>query len=932
MEFKLRLIPAAIAAMMLAACGGSGSGSPDDISTGGVAVDGYLVSSTVTCDNNDDWKAGADETNVPTVTDGKFTFTQGCAKGLILSGGNSSDTLLPFVGIIKAPPYSPVLSPLTTLIADGATQAQVVAALALASDTDLLKTDPVAMAVAGGTDLLMKTLAVQHLLQKVSEMLAGLAYPSLDVVALEAVNPIYDEVAKSFAIALQTGSPFIVAGTPATFDISRVNAWIKAAAESASMPAEVKAAIIGDGKLGAARLANAASKALATQANAYLAAPTDRDSIALVTKAQQASPTVTNAIKAAVIGGVLGSTSTDSAVSALADEITNRLTDAVAPILTLRDDTAAATATGPVTFYFDVNEDVGRIFKATDISVTNGTKGDIVKIDARHYSMVVTPEANAAKTITVTVPAKTFTDMAGNMNDAEVKATQAYNTTTEVLQDTILAAFGGGVTDQFGPYGGSEVKIDVAPAGGDGDALKIVKPANAMVDGVVVTWGGAWYVLRDNAAIPFAANRKTITARVYSSKSPSEIELKVDDHDPLVAGSKATSEPKAVASFTGPANTWQTLTWVLNDVDVAKVYKTIAITPDANVATSGQTYYIDDIKLLAASGNTVETPELTITDAEAATITTSDVKFYFQFTKAIDLTSLDVATEIVVTNGTLSGFAADTSKPYLYSATVKPTANSSGTMTITVAKNVFKDATGVFNTKEATHSQDFDTRVDPNSYLYVANNSMTLVDGSTSTPFTMANFQSTAGIDVKWPMSTAAKLTFNLAQTGTPFVSGTFNAAVSIAQELPAGTGLVKAYIKNVSVTKTGNSVVITVPDVADAKMYGVSTSGKMAVVDFSNTVNKVTNTLTTLASTLSTVGFGNVVNYAINGVSNDFTGMSALTGKYKVTIVVADLPLKQADGTVFPTATISVPTKIDNSTSVSVTGLSLVGFINLKP
>jgi hypothetical protein len=931
MEFKLRLIPAAIAAMMLAACGGSGSGSPTDVSTGGVAVDGYLVGSKVTCDKNSDWKAVDDETNVLTVADGKFTFVQRCEYGLILSGGTSSDTLLPFVGIIKAPAYSRVLSPLTTLIADGATPAQVIAALALASDTDLLATDPVA--VAGDTpDLLIKTLAVQHLLQKVSEMLASLAYPSLDVVAVEAVNPIYDEVAKSFAIALQTGSPFIVTGTtPATFDISRVNAWIKAAAESASMPDAVKAAITGDGKLGAARLANAASKALATQANAYLAA-SDRDSVELVTKAQQASPAVANAIKAVVVGGVLGSASTDSAVSTLADEITNRLTDAVAPILTLRDDTAAVTATGPVTFYFDVNEDVGRIFKATDISVTNGTMGDIVKIDAKHYSMVVTPEANAVKTITVTVPAKTFTDMAGNMNDTEVKATQAYNTTTEVLQDTILAAFGGGVTDQFGPYGGSEVKIDVAPAGGDGDALKIVKPANAMVDGVVVTWGGAWYVLRDNAAIPFAANRKTITARVYSSKSPSEIELKVDDHNPLVVGSKATSEPKAVASFTGPANTWQTLTWVLNDVDVAKVYKTIAITPDANVTTSGQTYYIDDIKLLAASGNTVEAPELTITDAEAATITTSDVKFYFQFTKAIDLTSLDVATEIVVTKGTLSGFAEDTSKPYLYSATVKPTPNSSGTMTVTVAKNAFKDATGLFNTKEATRSQDFDTRVDPNSYLYVANNSMTLVDGSTSTPFTMAGFQLT-GIDVKWPMSTAAKLTFNLAQTGTPFVSGTFNAAVSIAQELPAGTGLVKAYIKNVSVTKTGNSVVITVPDVADAKMYGVSaTNTKTAVVDFSNTVNKVTNTLTTLAGTLSTVGFGNVVNYAINGVSNDFTGMSTLTGKYKVTIVVADLPLKQADGTVFPTATISVPTKTDNSTSVSVTGPSLVGFINLKP
>ena len=66
----------------------------------------------------------------------------------------------------------------------------------------------------------------------------------------------------------------------------------------------------------------------------------------------------------------------------------------------------------------------------------------------------------------------------------------------------------------------------------------------------------------------------------------------------------------------------------------------------------------------------------------------------------------------------------------------------------------------------------------------------------------------------------------------------------------------------------------------------------------------------------------------------NDFTGIYGLRGKYKVTIVLTGLPLRQADGTAMPATTVVVPTAINSSgavtTSKTVTGIGLTGYITL--
>lgn len=135
----------------------------------------------------------------------------------------------------------------------------------------------------------------------------------------------------------------------------------------------------------------------------------------------------------------------------------------------------------------------------------------------------------------------------------------------------------------MGAYGGALPEVVEGPTGGSGSALKILKPAGQE------PWGGVYFGL---PSIPFAADRKVITARVYSTRANAVIRFKVE-HSQAVA--------TEVASAPVPANTWTTVSWDMTGVDLSKAYSTIAITPDQDVTASGQTYYIDEITLAAAA-------------------------------------------------------------------------------------------------------------------------------------------------------------------------------------------------------------------------------------------------------------------------------------------------------------------------------------------
>ena len=223
----------------------------------------------------------------------------------------------------------------------------------------------------------------------------------------------------------------------------------------------------------------------------------------------------------------------------------------------------------------------------------------------------------------------------------------------------------------------------------------------------------------------------------------------------------------------------------------------------------------------------------------------------------------------------------------------------------------------------------------PTNYLALAGDAISLVNGASSQSFTMAQFQST-GISLAWPVAPKATLSVTLNEVGTYAVPADMklSAAVSIVDTAVGGQGELQAYIDNVTVEKTANGLKITVPSTANALVYGVSADGKKrAVIDFANSVAGVTNTLTTAGSSNSIV-FGEVVDYAINRIGQDFTGISALRGTYRVSVVITGLPLRQADGTPLPAVTVTVPTALDANGAVTaskaVAGPGLVGQITL--
>ena len=323
MNFSLRHIPAAIATMVLAACGGGNSGVPTTSATPtiGVAVDGYLKAATATCDTNGDGLASAGEVSVTTTEVGKYTFPDGCNSVVIVTGGIDIDTDAEFKGVLKAPAGSTVATPLTTLLVAGMTQAEVRSSLGLADSVDLQTLDPAAKQADGTTlvnpEVMKKSLAVQQLMQKATEAFAGLA----DSTGSATLQPIYSEVATAFANSLKTSKLNTDANT---LDQSVVTAMVKAAtervAQSSTVSSRVKSAAAA---LNSETMAQVTAGSLKTQAEAILGA--SENNLKAETKKQQSDDKVTSFVAARKTDmGAVPSTAT----AVLGESLNNTVKDA----------------------------------------------------------------------------------------------------------------------------------------------------------------------------------------------------------------------------------------------------------------------------------------------------------------------------------------------------------------------------------------------------------------------------------------------------------------------------------------------------------------------------------------------------------------------------------------------------------------------------
>ena len=907
MSFKLRLIPAAAAACVIAACGGGDAGAPPGAevpaagtTSTGVAVDGYIQAGTVLCDSNGNGKADAGEATTTSGSDGRFTFSPACSAALVVYHGTNADTGQPFRGVLKAPAGASVVSPLTSLVAAGMTVPQVIATLGLPATTDLLNTDP-AQRTDGAlvnAELLKKTLAVQQLLQKTTEVLARLG----NATETTAQQSIYAEVAAAYGVLLAGGGNL---STGTAVDSSLVANLVRAAvdrvAAAAGVPAAVRTAVAA---VNGQSLGVVTAGALAFQAEALLKAADA--SVVAVTKTQQADTAIATFI-AANAGALAAAPGTGA--SALGDALT-----------------AQVSGTG--------GGDTGGGNPGGGGNTGGGDTGS---------------GAGSAPTI----------DFSGAATG-------------------LLA---------FGSDGGGYAIIEADPTNAANKVAKIVKRPGDKV------WAGAtvYNDLANSTIAPvvLSAASKTITVRVYSPAVGEKVLLKLEQGD-------SGAPDLEVEATTTQANAWETLTLTFT---ATGTYRKLSLFPHFNTAAPSElAFYFDDLTYPVAAGGgggTVDPVLPPVLDfagtAAGLTAFGSDGGGY----AAIDADPTDAANKVgkIVKRPGDQTWAGATVYADQAATSIPPVVLTSASRTIRVrvyapvagAKVLLKLEGGVNGAAdaqvEATTTQanawqtlsftfpaagtygklslfpSFDTAVSaeqvfyfddiayptagtaaPTNYLALAANAISLVTGSSVTSYTLAQFQSDAGISVPWPLSSTTLLRVAVAEVGTAALADgqTLSAAVAINETTATGKGELLGYISNVTVSKTAQGLTIAVPaSGVEALVYGVSSDArKKAVIDFVGSVAGVRNTLRLGAANLNDIVFGSVVNYGINQVSNDFTGIYGLRGKYKVSVVVNGLPLRQADGSALPQVSITVPTALNQTggttASKTVSGPGLVGYITL--
>jgi hypothetical protein len=274
--------------------------------------------------------------------------------------------------------------------------------------------------------------------------------------------------------------------------------------------------------------------------------------------------------------------------------------DTVPPVVTITDSVSGPLATGPVTFTLTFSEELAAAFPASAVTVAGGTMSDFKAVSPTVYTLVVTPTPDSTGTMTVSVAAGSFRDLANNASTAGGTDSQDFDTRAGVQKPmdlpvvtfdspTILYGLAG-----FGGAEGSTIAAD--PAAGTNKVVKVVKTASAELwAGTTLTADGTQGFL---SRIPFSAGNTKMTVRVYSPDAGIPVRLKVEDH----TNSNVTCETEAL---TTKANAWETLVFDFGvqatgtpALDFAKHYDKASIFFNFGVtgATAGaKTYYFDDV-------------------------------------------------------------------------------------------------------------------------------------------------------------------------------------------------------------------------------------------------------------------------------------------------------------------------------------------------
>jgi hypothetical protein len=282
--------------------------------------------------------------------------------------------------------------------------------------------------------------------------------------------------------------------------------------------------------------------------------------------------------------------------------------DTTAPTMTVTSNAPATGATGAVTYTINASEAV--TFNAANITVTGGTKGAFTAVSPTQATIVVTPTANSAGSMSVSFGAGVAVDASGNTSAVNTAAAApvAFNTipagsgnTGACVTSATVNCFNFDETTvgftAFGDIMIAEAAND--PVNAANKVLKIVKPSPSQ------SWAGvtiATTAANQSIASFGLSTNKLVTLRVYSPAAGLPILLKLEN-----AADGAASIEKSVN--TTVANAWETLTFDYTGFNTATVYNKVSVFPNfGNVETSAKTYYFDELKYAPAATPVVVPP------------------------------------------------------------------------------------------------------------------------------------------------------------------------------------------------------------------------------------------------------------------------------------------------------------------------------------
>jgi hypothetical protein len=209
--------------------------------------------------------------------------------------------------------------------------------------------------------------------------------------------------------------------------------------------------------------------------------------------------------------------------------------------------------------------------------------------------------------------------------------------------------------------------------------------------------------------------------------------------------------------------------------------------------------------------------------------------------------------------------------------------------------------------------------------LYLVGDSVDYSDGVATQTYPLAAFGASPGVSVNWPVPEAAALSFKLGQSSN-FVapSGYVTAALKITDASSASGASVKAYVNQVKISKEAGGIKVTVASDANAWIYAKSANGDELVKGFADQVSNLSSVVMGSA-TATSVPVGAFIRDAISRLGQvDYLPVT----KYRVTLVLNGVAVKQENGTALTSYTVDVP--VSGGGIKTVTGSGIEGYLTV--